>query len=182
MIFDLLESVSRPRDKEEEASIDFVRSWAESGAPMYRTQKPATPPIHLVAYCVLLDPERRHIWLGEHRASKLWLPPGGHTDPGEHPQTTACRELKEELKIEADLFIQNPFFLTITEPELGHTDVSFWYIARHSPFFLLQPDPEEFSNASWFPIDEIPYSSTDRHMARFMYKLGVFKEFTDSKK
>ncbi|MEU4312510.1 NUDIX domain-containing protein [Nocardia sp. NPDC024068] len=33
----------------------------------------------------------------------LWLPPGGHVEPDEHPARTACREVAEELGITVDL-------------------------------------------------------------------------------
>ena len=46
--------------------------------------KPATPPKHLVSYVVPTDPETGDILLVDHRNAQLWIPPGGHVDPGEH--------------------------------------------------------------------------------------------------
>ncbi|MGV9748387.1 NUDIX domain-containing protein [Rhodococcus zopfii] len=54
----------------------------------------------------------------DHIGAGLWLPTGGHVEPGEHPLDTAIRETREELGIDAD------FGLTGYRPGLphGHTD------------------------------------------------------------
>lgn len=59
-------------------------------------------PLLLVAACALIDPDRR-ILIARRPEGKpmagLWEFPGGKVEPGERPETTVVRELKEELGI-----------------------------------------------------------------------------------
>ena len=86
--------------------------WLSSTDDVYRRVKPATPPRHLVSYVVPTDPEDGSPLLVEHRNARLWLPPGGHVEPGEHPAVTASRELQEELGVSGAA--PTPVFLTVT--------------------------------------------------------------------
>ena len=72
--------------------------------------------------------------LCDHWLSGLWLPAGGHVEPGEHPLGTVRREAAEELGVTAQpdaVFGDRPFFLTMTEtvgpPATRHVDVSLWF-------------------------------------------------------
>jgi 8-oxo-dGTP pyrophosphatase MutT (NUDIX family) len=38
-----------------------------------------------------------------HKKLKMWLPPGGHIDPGELPEEALRREIKEETGLEVDI-------------------------------------------------------------------------------
>ncbi|MFX0539605.1 NUDIX hydrolase [Ornithinimicrobium sp. Y1847] len=53
-----------------------------------------------VAVFVVAD---AHVLLHLHRRTGLWLPPGGHIDPGELPDQAALRETLEEAGIEVRL-------------------------------------------------------------------------------
>ena len=86
-----------PFDETEASHRRDTLDWIDSGAPLWRTAKPATPPEHLVAYAVVVDPAQSAALLVDHRLAKRWLPPGGHVEPGEHPAASAHRELTEEL-------------------------------------------------------------------------------------
>lgn len=59
----------------------------------------------LVAACALIDSDGR-VLLAERPANKamagLWEFPGGKVEPGERPEQTLIRELKEELNIVVD--------------------------------------------------------------------------------
>ncbi len=59
----------------------------------------------LVAACALIDSDGR-VLLAERPADKtmagLWEFPGGKVEPGERPEQTLIRELKEELNIDVD--------------------------------------------------------------------------------
>ncbi len=72
-----------PLDELEQDHICFVLDWIESGSEIFRIEKPATPDIHLVAYFVIASPEMDQVLLVDHKKAELWLPPGGHVDPGE---------------------------------------------------------------------------------------------------
>jgi len=159
-------------DDLEQQHIDSAIAWIDSGAELCRIAKPATPPIHLVAYFVVVDDG--HLLLVDHKNAQLWLPTGGHVDPDEHPRTTVARELAEELGITASHAIAPPLMLTATTTvglTAGHTDVSLWYVIHASRSQTMTFDDSEFNSVRWFPFDAIPISHTDPHLHRFVKKL-----------
>lgn len=80
--------------------------------------------------------------LVDHINAGLWLPPGGHVEPDEHPADTARRETREELGIDP-VFAEEPAqpsFITVTRTvgrDHRHVDVSLWFLligtAGHAP-------------------------------------------------
>ncbi len=163
-----------PYDQLEAAQIAQTLTWLQSGVPLFRTQKPATPPQHLVAYFVVVDLAQRQILLGDHRDAGLWLPSGGHVEPDEHPQQTAIREAQEELGLVADFVWPEPIFLTVTDTQghsAGHTDVSLWYVLHGKVSAALAYDVGEFHAVAWFAFDQLPLTRCEPHLARFVAKL-----------
>ncbi|PFH10516.1 ADP-ribose pyrophosphatase YjhB (NUDIX family) [Collimonas sp. PA-H2] len=162
----------QPLDTLEQTHIAEALEWLDSGAELCRQAKPATPPQHLVSYFVVVDDG--HALLVDHRNAQLWLPPGGHVEPGEHPRTTVLRELEEELGFSASHAIQAPVLLTATTTvglTAGHTDVSLWYVVRASRAQKITFDEKEFNAVRWFPFAELPLERSDPHMDRFLRKL-----------
>lgn len=163
----------RPLDRLEEQHIAEALAWVDSGAPLFRTAKPATPPMHLVAYFAVVDDD--HILLVDHKNAQLWLPTGGHVEPDEHPRATVRRELFEELGLVLEEDVGAPYMITCTETvgtTAGHTDVSLWYVvhgARHANVVF---DAEEFHRVQWFAFSDVPLHRTDPHMERFLRKLS----------
>jgi len=88
----------KPFDPLEQSHIEQTLAWIDSGAPLFRTQKPDVPPKHLVSYFVLFDENAFKILLVDHKKAQLWLPPGGHVEVDEDPLETVKRECLEELK------------------------------------------------------------------------------------
>jgi 8-oxo-dGTP pyrophosphatase MutT (NUDIX family) len=78
-----------------------VLSWLARTDDIFRRAKPLTPSPHLVSYFLLVDRLAGSVLLCDHRLSGLWLPPGGHVEPGEHPIDTVRREAVEELGVTA---------------------------------------------------------------------------------
>jgi len=156
-------SAMRPLDSLEEQHIRFVLDWIESGNEIFRIEKPATPDTHLVSYFVIVSPNMDQILLVDHKKAELWLPPGGHVDPGEDPKGTVRREAKEELGINAEFLFDEPLLLTMTKTVgavAKHTDVSLWYLLKGDPSQVLDYDPNEFHQIRWFGIDEIPFEKS----------------------
>ena len=170
-----------PLDAMEAEQIAFVERWIDSGAEIFRIAKPATPDPHLVSYFVLIDAVEQKLLLVDHKKANLWLPAGGHVEPNEHPQETVAREIVEELGIDAEFILDQPFFLTVT-PTTGekgrHTDVSLWYLVKGNAAKTLEYDAEEFHDIRWFAPDEIPLAKSDPHMRRLIEKL-VLHQFID---
>ncbi|MGK8524458.1 NUDIX domain-containing protein [Nocardia asteroides] len=167
-----------PLDELEQRHIDTTRAWLASTDDIFRRVKPATPPRHLVSYVVLVDPAARAVLLGKHRLAGLWLPTGGHVEPGEHPLRTARREAAEEIAVEArfDVVGPNPLFLTVTTTvgsDAAHEDVSLWYVIRGDRMHEHTLDPREFDGERWWDIDGLAPSDSDPHFDRFRAKLGI---------
>jgi 8-oxo-dGTP diphosphatase len=81
-----------PVDELERAHERDVVEWLKATPDIYRRQKPATPPKHLVSYAALIDPHDMAMFLVDHRRAGLCLPPGGHVEPGEDPADTVRRK------------------------------------------------------------------------------------------
>ena len=165
----------RPMDSVELAHLEDAIAWVNSGAPLFRVAKPATPPKHLVSYFAVVDQE--HILLVDHKNAKLWLPTGGHVEPNEDPRATVAREAREELGLEISLTeVGPPKMVTVTETvgvTSGHIDVSLWYVLQgdrnSKPVF----DQSEFNDARWFPFAQAPLHRSDPHLGRFLAKLRM---------
>lgn len=172
IIADLVRTI-RPYDPLEATHQQEALAWLFSGAPLFRTQKPATPPQHLVAYVALFDPTQNQILLVDHKNAGLWLPSGGHVEVDEHPRTSAARELAEELGLDAHFVWPDPLFLTVTETVGGvhHIDVSLWYVVQADATQPLAYDATEFHGIAWFALDQLPLTRSDPHLARFAAKL-----------
>jgi 8-oxo-dGTP diphosphatase len=164
-----------PCDSREKEQIDFARNWISSGAELYRMGKPDHPKIHLVSYFAVVDPICREFLLVDHKKAGLWLPPGGHVEPGEHPQETVRREAQEELGIQSEFLFQEPIFLTVTNTVgnvAPHTDVSLWYVLKGKKSDHMQFDREEFHHIRWFGANDIPFERSDPQMKRFIEKVS----------
>ncbi|MBV8500976.1 MAG: NUDIX domain-containing protein [Paucibacter sp.] len=162
-----------PLDEIEQAHLADALAWIASGAPLYRTAKPATPPKHLVAYFAVVHED--HILLVNHRNALKWLPTGGHVEPHEDPRSTVVRELQEELGLEIDQEqLAPPHMVTVSETvglTVGHVDVSLWYSVKASRSTAFRFDCEEFGEARWFSFEEASQLRSDPHLARFLSKL-----------
>jgi 8-oxo-dGTP diphosphatase len=161
-----------PFDELEGAHLLDALAWVDSGVELCRTAKPATPPKHLVSYFAVVDSS--HILLVDHRAAGLWLPSGGHVEPGEHPRATVLRELEEELGITPEHAIGSPLMVTCTVTvgaTAGHTDVSLWYVVQGDRGRALDIDEREFVGVRWFAFTGIPAGRSEPNLNRFIAKL-----------
>lgn len=167
-----------PADALEAEHVAEALEWLASGAPVFRTVPPDTPPKHLVSYFVPFDTASRRVLLGDHVKAGLWLPPGGHCEDGEDPRDTVTREAREELAVEARFHPHfgdgRPFFLTVT-PTAGprsHTDVSLWFVLDQRQDEPLAPDPREYHGVRWHGIgDDFTTGAYDPQMGRFASKI-----------
>lgn len=167
-----------PVDEAEAAQQRQVLAWIDSGAPLFRTVKPATPPQHLVVYFALLDDADRSVMLVDHVKSQSVLFAGGHVDDREDPRVSVLREADEELRIAAefhDIAGDRPFFVSVTQTRGAHThtDVTLWFVLAASRHWRIEPDGVEFTAVRWLPLDSTDWTAEhfDPHMARFATKL-----------
>ena len=161
-----------PQDALERQQWQQARDWVASGAELCRLHKPATPAQHLVSYFVLDDGQ--HLLLVDHHNAGLWLPTGGHVDPGEHPRATVQRELLEELGLALPAPVGPPLMLTIGTTvglTAGHTDVSLWYRVSARRDQPLHWDRSEFADARWFAFDQLPLARCEPQLQRYVARL-----------
>ena len=160
-----------------------VLSWLAGTDDIFRRARPLTPSPHLVSYFLLVDRLAGRVLLCDHRLSGLWLPTGGHVEPGEHPLDTVRREAVEELGVTAQPdpeFGDRPFFLTMTEtvgpPATRHVDVTLWFALAGSIGQALHPDPREFDQVRWWTVAKLGQAGLDRfepHLLRALDALGL---------
>jgi 8-oxo-dGTP diphosphatase len=171
---ELISSIT-PLDAVEARHRVEALAWLRSTDDVFRRAKPATPPRHLVGYVVPTDPVDGAVLLAAHRNAGLWLPPGGHVEPGEHPADTARREMVEELGVSGAVAAR-PAFLTITTTvgiDAGHEDVSLWFEARLPRTAELRPDEGEFAGVRWWARAEVAAADPggfDPHFVRYLAK------------
>jgi 8-oxo-dGTP pyrophosphatase MutT (NUDIX family) len=158
----LLELVGaiEPWDALERTHLKTVTQWIASGTPIYRLGKPDVPAMHLVSYFVVLDDVRGQLLLVAHRKAGLWLPAGGHVEPGESPWAAVVRECREELGIEAvasPITGERPLFLTVTQTrgQNAHTDVSLWFLLTADPDTITSYDQGEFDAIRWLTDEQV---------------------------
>lgn len=159
-----------PLDPREADELASVRAWVTSGAPLLREQG-GTPSPHLVVYCCVVDGD--HILLVHHRKAGLWLPPGGHVDPGETPIQAAQREITEELGTTLPLALPGPVMITRTTtvgapPQ--HEDVTLWFVFQGNRDDSYDWDPREFHAVEWVKSDACP-RNCDPKLHRFFAHL-----------
>lgn len=107
-----------------------------------------------------------------HRAHKMWLPPGGHIEPGETPDEASVREVFEETGLEVTLVGERGLALdqprqlaipegvqleTIGSPSDHHEHVDLVYFAAPLPGqgADLHLDPHEVVEAGWYSSSDL---------------------------
>ncbi|MGI5127436.1 NUDIX domain-containing protein [Pseudonocardia sp. CA-107938] len=176
LVHQLVGSIEPLDDLEAEHRADTLR-WLESTDDVFRRVKPATPARHLVSYVAVVDRVDRSSLLVDHVNAGLWLPPGGHVEPDEHPAVTAEREAREELGIDPVFADERPAFVTVTRTvgiDSGHTDVSLWFVLPGTRGMPVTIDRTEFTEARWWPHAEVRAADParfDPHYQRFLAKL-----------
>jgi ADP-ribose pyrophosphatase YjhB (NUDIX family) len=176
VVYDLVCALTPADDVEAGHRLDVMR-WLESTDDVYRRVKPATPPRHLVSYVVPVDATDGSVLLVDHINAGLWLPPGGHVEPDEHPADTATREAGEELGIAGAEIARCPAFVTVTETvgiDAGHIDVSLWFLANCHRDRPLTPDRNEFRAVRWWTPADLRVADParfDPHLIRFCAKV-----------
>jgi 8-oxo-dGTP diphosphatase len=179
LVHDLVRGIDPLDDHEAGHRRDTLR-WLESTDDVFRWVRPATPPRHLVSYVAVLDPDDRSGLLVDHVDAGLWLPPGGHVEPDEHPAATAAREAREELAVEP-AFVDDPprpAFVTVTRTvgaSSGHTDVSLWFVLAGTRGMPVTLDRSEFTGARWWRHDDVLAADParfDPHYGRFVREVA----------
>jgi|GEM_PF-3789757 len=115
---------------------------------------------HVCVHTCLYDPNKNTVWLGLHKKSCLWLPPGEHIEEFDSsPSDAARRCLEEELQITSmNDRITNPEIMTETRIFTKgiqckhHYDLWFFVEVNEEEVTWAC---EEFESWSWFPFTEV---------------------------
>lgn len=158
-------------------------AWLRSTDDVFRRARPRTPSPHLVSAFVLVDREQGRLLLCHHRLAGMWLPTGGHVEPGEHPLATVRREVVEELGVPYapdPVLGEAPFLLamaaTVGAPETRHVDATLWYALEGRVGQPLTPDDREFHRVAWWSAEELTRAGdvpVDPHLSRAVDALGL---------
>jgi 8-oxo-dGTP pyrophosphatase MutT (NUDIX family) len=173
-----------PADVIEAEHCRQALAWLDSTDDIFRRIAPRTPSPHLVSYFLLADHLEGRVLLVDHRKAGLWLPSGGHVEPGEHPVATVRREVQEELGIPAvfsPVTGDRPVFVTVTETASAvgrHTDVSLWFVLSSGANEPLKPDLREFREVRWWSRENIGQADPalfDPHLNRMLAKFDRYR-------
>lgn len=85
------------------------------------------------------------------RFPDLWDVPGGRVEPGEPHAEALCRELREELGIEADAAALTPWRTVAGE---GYELTLF--LVDHWTGRVVNADPSEHDRLGWVTLEELP--------------------------
>jgi len=109
----------------------------------------------------------RLVLLLHHRKLQRWLPPGGHIEPDELPDTAARREVYEEAGISVRLLPERadgqPGPARLARPEgiqleriaPGHEHIDLIYFAVPTGSTALTASPREVNRIGWYRLEEL---------------------------
>lgn len=104
-----------------------------------------------------------------HRKLQMWLPPGGHVEPGELPDEAALREVREETGVVARLIGERALNLAyprqLIRPEgiqverVGdheHVDLVYFAVPVDDALPVVCGDEQECEQAGWYALSDLP--------------------------
>ena len=144
----------RPGDERERRSLSRARAligW------LPRPLDQDADPTHVTGSAIVLD-GRGRVLLHRHKRLGIWLQPGGHLDPGEHPAQAARRETLEETGVAAEHPDAGPLLLHVDvhEGPRGHVHLDLRYLLHGDGDAPLRPAPGESPDVAWVARDEVP--------------------------
>ena len=104
-----------------------------------------------------------------HNKMGAWLPPGGHIDSGELPETAALREVVEECGLTVELVdtgrsagrlgsvrvLHSPWCILLEDIEPGHQHIDLIYVARTADDSEPRIDRREAGRCRWCTIADL---------------------------
>src|SRR5215203_5156994 len=114
--------------------------------------------------CALFDGEGR-ILLVRHTYGRLnWELPGGGSDPGESPDETAVREIREETSLDVEIDrLAGAYYEVGPRPGHDHGPILHFVFVAHARdgAAVPVPEPPEIDAVGWWPLDALPTPMSD---------------------
>jgi 8-oxo-dGTP pyrophosphatase MutT (NUDIX family) len=111
------------------------------------------------------SPQGDQVLLVQRSDTGEWAPVSGIVDPGEHPATTAVREVAEEAGVAAE--VERLVWVTVTDVVTYANGDQTQYLDHVFRCRWLSGEPfsadEESTQAAFFGLDELPDLSTQHH-------------------
>jgi 8-oxo-dGTP pyrophosphatase MutT (NUDIX family) len=147
----LLAQVAALPDLDERTAASKARFLAE----VDRLERPfdeTADTTHVTSSAIVVGPLGTLLHL--HKRLHVWLQPGGHVDPGEHPADAALREVAEETGLRAAHALPGagPFHVDVHEGGRGHLHLDLRYLLRADG--EPRPGADESPEVRWFGWDE----------------------------
>jgi 8-oxo-dGTP pyrophosphatase MutT (NUDIX family) len=109
---------------------------------------------HVTSSAIVIGP--RGLLLHRHKRLGIWLQPGGHIDPGEHPADAAVRETVEETGIAARHRVPSDLrvcHVDVHDGPRGHLHLDLRYLLEADDQDPAPPEGES-QDVRWFSWDE----------------------------
>ncbi|MGA1362239.1 MAG: NUDIX hydrolase [Ilumatobacteraceae bacterium] len=144
--------IHSPVDDRERESI------ARFGELVHTLERPfdeEAGPVHVTASAIVVSDAGDKVALHLHKRLGMWLQPGGHIEPGEHPAQAALREAAEETGVPVRHARDGGLFMHVdVHPgPKGHTHLDLRYLVR-APEVAPAPAEGESTEVAWFGWDE----------------------------
>lgn len=133
---------------------------------------------HVTGSAWILNEACSHTLLIGHAKYGIFVPPGGHTDPGENPQQAAWREASEETGIEKQHLRPIGNLLDVDVHEIPANEKRgegrHWHCDARYPFIAsaeakVNLNLEECTDVKWVPLSEL-LESADQSLRRLAQK------------
>jgi 8-oxo-dGTP pyrophosphatase MutT (NUDIX family) len=113
--------------------------------------------------CVLFDIDGRVLLVRHTYGRRNWELPGGGAEPGESPDETAVREIREETGLTVELErLTGVYYEPRPAPEHNHGPlVHFVFVARPIDDRAPVPMPPEIDAVDYWPLDGLPVPISD---------------------
>jgi 8-oxo-dGTP pyrophosphatase MutT (NUDIX family) len=113
---------------------------------------------------------QKRVLLHWHKKLQRWLPPGGHIDRDELPETAALREVKEETGLTVHLYspdapldlagdstrqLVRPVHILLEQINPFHQHIDLIYYASVNGPVQLDPDADETTQLRWFTAADL---------------------------
>jgi 8-oxo-dGTP diphosphatase len=121
------------------------------------------PVIAMGGACVLFDAEGR-VLLVRHTYGRLnWELPGGGSEPGESPDETAIREIREETGLDVELDrLTGVYYEAGPSPGHNHGPIlHLVFLAHATGRDQAEARPPEIGAVGWWPVDDLPVPISD---------------------